>query len=447
MITEPQKKVILVPVYNGSYFNSLLKLAHQISDGSEMKIVFFFGNSYPKQDEHLALLEGKFEYLNSGAYGNSLFRKSRISQFLRRFRTFDEFVNFFETVWRFHILRKELKQFWKIKEVVLCLFPANNRYMYSCIESFAVSRNTRVVVAPQWFAGPQEIEESLAHSIIYRPNVFERWVIGFIAPNYLRNVTRRDFTFQMIPIRFSEILINRIFGCLAPQPWILHSGFSDRIFVETAATYDFAISLGFNESQLRLTGSVYLDEIEEYKSLKSKNIRLLVAVAPDMFSSRIGVDLQFSKYEDYLIFVCTELQRIGYADATFSMHPSDTGKYGDLIRSFGFQISREPLHLLLVNTEVFLATISATIQWAIYLEIPTVNFDFYGYDYPDYLGESTVIHVHDKTKIEDALISAVKSQNLNLKRVDLKKDQINRDYGTCAEKILSEIYSLMEEVT
>jgi len=149
VIVEPQKGLIFVPVYNGSYFNGLLKLADQISQNSHFRIVFFFGNSYPRQDEHRTLLQGRFEFITSKAYREPFLIKSRLFGILRRLRSFDEFINFFETANRFRTLNEELRKFWKTRDVVLCLFPANNRYMYSYIAAFAFSRNTPVVIAPQ----------------------------------------------------------------------------------------------------------------------------------------------------------------------------------------------------------------------------------------------------------------------------------------------------------
>ena len=189
----------------------------------------------------------------------------------------------------------------------------------------------------------------------------------------------------MIPIRFSEIILNRILRNIPPLPWVLHSGMANRILVETKGAYNFAIQQGIPSTQLLLTGSIYLDEMNSLVKKSVKDIQLLVAVAPDMFSSRLQHDLEFESYEEYLEYLCKTLKKYDFTAAIFSMHPSDSGQFNKLIEDYGFSISSEEIHKLLPRSKIFVATVSATIQWASYLQVPTVNFDFYHYDYPDYL--------------------------------------------------------------
>ncbi len=403
---ERRQQVVFVPIYNGTYFSGLFKLASQLSENSNFKFIFFFGRRYPGQDVHVSLAEGKFETLISTSSDRSCRRKSRVLSFASRNRSLDEFFILFEIAFQYLHLSRELRNCWKNEKISFCMFPADNRYLYSYVSRFARANKTRVFVFPQWFAGPKEIEESLGHSQTYKPGKLRRSVIRMIDAKYLRNVTIEGSTFQMIPVRFSEILMSWFTRSIPPEPWILHSGFADQIFVETHGAYSFAQSLGFSRQQISLTGSVYLDEIEAAKSVKPKGIRLVVAVAPDMFSSRKHANLQFDSYEEYLEFLCSELIESGYQDAVLSMHPSDSGEYDRLIESFGFKISRVPLHLLLMETQIFLATISATIQWAEHLRITTVNFDFYRYNYPDYLSYHHVLLVQNKENLKLTLIQA-----------------------------------------
>jgi hypothetical protein len=441
---EQRQQVVFIPIYNGTYFSGLFKLASEMNRYSNFKFIFFFGRSYPGQDIHVSLIEGKFESLISTSNGGSHRRQSRVLSFASRNRLLDEFFTFFGLAFQCFHLSRELDSCWKNEKISFCIFPADNRYLYPFISRFARSHKTKVFVFPQWFAGPKEIEESLGHSPTYKPGTLQRSVIRLMNPKYLRNVTIGESTFQMIPVRFSEILISWFTRSIPPEPWILHSGFSDQIFVETSGAYSFAQSLGFGGQQISLSGSVYLDEIKTAKSVEPKGIKLLVAVAPDMFSSRKHANLQFESYEEYLGFLCSELIESGYQDAVLSMHPSDSGQYHQLIESFGLSISTIPLHLLLMETHIFLATISATIQWAEHLSITTVNFDFYRYNYPDYLSYNHVLPVQDKEDLKSTLIQA---EELS----DFTKSQGISGYNTSAtieptslEKILFKIATIVE---
>jgi len=430
---------VFIPIFNGTYFTSMFKVASEISAISDINFIFFFGRSYPGQERHLFELGGKFEYSVLGLDSLRLFKNSRICSLLRRIRFVDEFFLFFELVNQSSVLKKRLRAIWAGNEVDLCLFPADNRYFYPSISRFAHLKGTPVIVIPQWFASSKEIEESLGTSKIYRPNLVEQTIIRIIAPKYLKYVTVTRSTFKMIPIRFSQIVFAWMDKHIPPEPWILHSGFSERIFVETPSAYAFATDLGFKSEQLSLTGSVYLDEINRTKFKSQKAIRLLVAIAPDMFLSRRHAELTFSSYDEYLNFVCSELIDLGYPDAVISLHPSDSGRYNSLIKNYGFTISQEPLHLLLTRAQIFLATISATIQWADYLGVPTVNFDFYRYRYPDYANLESVFLIEDRQELKSALNQAGKISEMN-QDFELESSNVSQDnYTTSLERILAEI--------
>ena len=44
---------ILIPIYNGSYFNGALKLAEAIGNSTEINFIFLFGRSYPSLEQHI----------------------------------------------------------------------------------------------------------------------------------------------------------------------------------------------------------------------------------------------------------------------------------------------------------------------------------------------------------------------------------------------------------
>ncbi len=442
MKSKQRQLSVFIPIFNGTYFTSMFKVASEIGAISDVNFIFFFGRSYPGQERHLFELEGKFEYSLLDLDSLRLFKNSRIWSFLRHIRYIDEFFFFFELFNQSLVLKARLRAIWAGNKINLCLFPADNRYFYPCISRFAHRNETPVTVIPQWFASSKEIEESLGTSKMYRPNLVEQAIIRVIAPRYLKNVTVSRSTFKMIPVRFSQILFAWMDNHVPPEPWILHSGFSERIFVETPSAYAYARTLGFGPEQLSLTGSVYLDEMDHVKSKSQNTIRLLVAIAPDMFPSRGHEDLTFTSYDEYLHFICSELIQLGYADAIISLHPSDGGAYNSLIESYGFTISEEPLHLLLSRAQIFLATISATIQWADYLGVPTVNFDFYRYRYPDYVNLRSVFLVEDKQGLNLALNQAEKSREMN-QNFDFKASIVSQNnYNTFLDRIFSEITTI-----
>jgi hypothetical protein len=121
------------------------------------------------------------------------------------------------------------------------------------------------------------------------------------------------------------------------------------------------------------------------------------------------------------------------------MHPSDTGTWTNLVRSFGFTVTDEPLHLLLPRSKVFLATVSSTIQWAVYLDVPTVNFDFYRYNYPDYSNLEDVLYVQRKSDLVPALSAASHKEFLRMRHKTPRAVARNVPMSSSIQNILSEI--------
>ena len=444
MSSDQHQIVAFVPIYNGTYFHGLFKLASSLSDDSNFKFIFYFGRDYPNQESHVEILKNKYEFIISSSSRERALRGLRIRGLLTRWHAIDEIFTFIDISLNYLLLAVEIKTILRNKNISLCVFPADNRYSYPFIAKFARAERIPIIVIPQWFAGPKEIEQSLGHSAIYKPKSFGQKLVKFLSPKCLRDVSSQGSTNVMIPVRLSELFLSWMTRTIPPRPWILHSGYSDRIFVETFTTYEFARSLGFDQKQLVITGSPYLDEIDEAKFHSSPRIGILVAIAPDMFLSRQDAGLEFDSYEQYLVFICSALLSTGFQEATFSMHPSDSGQFDQLITDFGFEISKEPLHLLLTRADIFVATISATIQWAEYIKVPTINFDFYRYEYPDYLDYSCVIPVMKKKDFENSIdIARKQSQN---RKIQLSERRMIPQVGetTSVDKIRFQIRSVLE---
>ena len=436
-------QVVVLPIYNGTYFNALFKTASKLQELTNYRFIFFFGQEYPGRGKHEEVLKGRFKYISHHDSWICKSAKLRFVRLIRKFPLIDEVVSFLETLARVVNLNFLLRKIWKMNNIRLFILPADNRYFYPFIVKFCKQRSCPVIVMPQWFAGHLELEQSFAHSKIYKPGALRRRIIRLISEKYLRPASFQTLEFQMIPIRFSEILLRWLYKVKSPDPWILHSGESDRIFVETKETFEFAKKLGFGENQLVLTGSVYLDEMNLYVSEPENQIELLVAVAPDMFASRHHANLEFANYKDYLIFLCESLLHSGYSEATFSMHPSDAGNWTNLVSAFGFSITEKPLHLILPRSKVFLATVSSTIQWAVYLKVPTVNFDFYRYNYPDYSNLGDVVYVQGKNDLVPALYSASQINSLKRGQNSPKEKFVDESKEPSINTILAEINILV----
>ena len=410
---------ILIPIYNGTYFANSLKLGKAIKLNSDFDVFFFFGRGYPGVLDHIEQLGDDFKYFLQGkvildqvrpvaAESISNMKSGKphfvsLLDLLLRFPFIKICLDFYFAIRDWRRLKKSISFIHLSENVQAYLLPADNRYQFAQIVKLAHSFSAPAILAPHWFAGAKEVEESFSQSTLHRPTRWQIVLLSIIAPSFLRRIKTGDSSFLMIPIPVHDIFLSLILRTVPDKPWVLHSGFSDLILVETESTLKYARSLGFEPFQLQLTGSVILDEIDEVRFHSRRDLRLVVAIAPDMFASRPHIKIPFPNYMEYLVYICKTLKMYGFQDAVLSMHPSDQGDYDELLLSHGFIPSSEPIHYLLARTHFFIATISATIQWADFAGVKTLNYDFYQYQYPDYTEYDSVQTVFNNDQFEQGL--------------------------------------------
>jgi hypothetical protein len=74
--------------------------------------------------------------------------------------------------------------------------------------------------------------------------------------------------------------------------------------------------------------------------------------------------------------------------------------YKFIEQQYKIYIAKEKLADILPVADIFSATFSSTVQWAVLCEIPAIVFDFYGLNYTCYDFLKGVIKVNEKSKLE-----------------------------------------------
>ncbi len=302
---------------------------------------------------------------------------------------------------RTYRLRRQIFKLIHSKKVALFMLPADNRYSYPQITALAKSARIKVAIFPSWFANETEITKVFSESSDHTKGL-DRGIYKQLWKAHVRYLDGSNrIPKPMIPFPKSEILSRKIFHAEVPNPWILHSTNADKIFVENATALAYAKKLGFSENQLVLTGSVFLDEMHSVShelDLGEIGHRKLItsALPPDMFSYPVAINCEFKTYSDLVDSWCRGLKRIPGAEVSLvvSLHPSTSLEIVQQVMSHGIYVSREDTHLLIARSDFYIASISATIQWAISAGVPTLNYDVYNFDYPDYEGEPLVTRVN-----------------------------------------------------
>jgi len=214
---------------------------------------------------------------------------------------------------------------------------------------------------------------------------------------------------------------------LPRDPWNVGGGNSQFLLVNEKSELTKAQNLGIDKNKLIVTGNIEFDTMyrscRNRKSLKetlrskySINDKLIVTIAlPQLAEHGFLTWKQHWKEIDYL---CKELERKN-VKALISLHPKmDILKYTYLEKKFNHRIVDEALSYILPASDIFLATFSSTIPWAVLCNTPSIIFDFYGFNYDVFDCIPGIIIANSKSKFEATLCELIESDD---QRLSIKK--------------------------
>lgn len=435
-------------VDTNTYFKSQYALANRLRLLSSIDIVFVFTRKYPGRSQHLHILNREgYRYVLvetlviSGAHGylTSL-----------AYRVINRALPPVWPVWHIKALRRKWRRMLSREALDAVVLPAQNRFDQPILATESRRLGVPVVICPLWMAGPNEQFEALRSNVSHRLDKFMNRLIGRLFPAWVSEHSDSDNRILALP--WGEVLARQVSGLPADMPWILHSGDSDVICVESNHMLSLGISSGLDPKKLRITGSVFHDiMVESSPKLRTFNrtitgeriVEVLTALPPDMFKSRGDYCLDFSSYEELVTGWLEGLKSLSDVRVIVSQHPT-APENADWQRLFPEYVwTRTPIEVLLPNADVFVASISATIQWARACGLPVINYDVYGYSYPDYLNDQSVKHCVEVQGFWSALSQVV--DGVRGGQIEVQKDADWGDLdGNAAERILQAIKEISE---
>ena len=205
---------------------------------------------------------------------------------------------------------------------------------------------------------------------------------------------------DLVRLPAGRIVARHLLHIAPPNPWTLHSGYSDKILVESGAMENMCILEGLPGKKLRITGSAAHDQMfEEMKNKNPIEKVVVTALPPDMIASRPQCD--FKTYDDLVRFWVSSITEIsrnrGYLNIVVCLHPSvDVKSFLWLEKEYEVKISRNPTYIEIARCNLFVASVSSVIQWAIACGRPVINYDVYRYKYVDYVAAPGVKTIEEK---------------------------------------------------
>jgi len=261
------------------------------------------------------------------------------------------------------------------------------------------------IIMPAWMAGPLEAFEAFQNHPSNSLRKISNRIAGVFFPDFLYE--RKGH--RIIRWHASDIFTMKIFRVSPPKPWVLNSGFADVIIAESTAVYDYMIREGIKPDQIELMGSISNDILS--KTLhnapekkghlctdlginKNKPI-ILTALPPDQFYGYGRPQCEFKNYASFVEAWFAPLVKCITHNIVVSLHPSESFEKMKYIEQWGCKISRDRIINLIPLCDIFVASISATIQWAIACAKPVVNYDAYKFEFTDYAQAKGVLYTED----------------------------------------------------
>ena len=129
---------------------------------------------------------------------------------------------------------------------------------------------------------------------------------------------------------------------------------------------------------------------------------MLCAMPPDQFAFSAD-QTEFDSYEALVRGWAEALTSINGWNVIVRPHPRDAERTAAILAGTEVRVSLADTASLVPLCDLYVASISATIRWAIACGIPVVNYDCYRLRYGDYAGVEGVITVENFSEFTAAI--------------------------------------------
>lgn len=392
-MSDSPRPVALLVVHTNSYFANLLPIARLLARSGRYEPRFWFANSYPTlARDQVACREAGIAFEIANIPGPP----SRLHTALNlvRHSSVAAPVRLAATLRKVRTLLQRL-------HVELVILPADNRYDLAAYIKAAHDEGIPAVVVPAFMAAATEWAQAVRGDPAY---ALRRALNRLAAALHPRWALEHEGE-HLVAAPGPELLAREWLGLAPPSPWTLHSGHADAIAVESEAMRSYCLLEGLPPRQLILTGSLDHDQMYARTQdaaglresllgrlgLRTGKPLIVTALPPDQLYGRGRPQCDFQDYRELVQFWIESLTADGAFNVVVSLHPSVQRETMTYVEDWGARVADESVSALIPLCDVYVASVSATIQWAIACGIPVLNYDVYRYRYPDYLGVPGVV--------------------------------------------------------
>ena len=259
-----------------------------------------------------------------------------------------------------------------------------------------------VLVCPYTLANQQEAIQSLKSQSAFQTG--ENAIANHLYPSWRFH----DAEVDLVRLPSEHIFAHEELGITPPDPWMMNSGFADRILVDSDASLEYFRAGGIPPEQMAVVGSVSQDRMHALRQKRTTALQglrselnladekplWLISGCPNQLSATVPF-CEFATIEHVARFVGESLAPLAESyHLVVRPHPNFM-EFGAMLARYGITSTTLPTSSLVPLAEVFVAFASATIRWAIACGLPTINYDVFHYGYSDFSAAKGVRTVAD----------------------------------------------------
>ncbi|MFA6570371.1 MAG: hypothetical protein WCT77_03965 [Bacteroidota bacterium] len=342
----------------------------------------------------------------------------------------------------------------KSKPSLIILPEENTIYGSSIITKIARNLSIPSVIIPYTIANETEFAE-----IFYYSNEVKSYmdrVVTHFFPQWLYIYKKR----RLILLAYWQILILEILKLASPRPWFVNSGFNNLIAVESPHMMKYYLDNGLEPRKLLLTGSISDDMLYNLnkaslrlklilkKKLHLDNKPIILCMLTPSLPEKIPSD--YSDYAHFIELLIDSLSKLKKYNVIYNLHPNIDRKILGYLYNYKIKIVRNDIVELIPLCDLYIASASATIRWAIACGIPVINYDLYKYNYNDYDNINGVITIENKRDFLNEL-KKINENKSYISTIRNKQKLYVKEWGMMdgksGERVLNTLNRLIEQKT
>jgi hypothetical protein len=296
-----------------------------------------------------------------------------------------------------------------VRPVLLVLAGDNPGYDTACFIRAAHDAGLRAVLVPSTMSNGLEEAEVYSKNPRYLVQGARNRAAAALFPKWAREHNGK----RVLRVPGKRVLAMEWLRLAPPRPWTFNSGYADAIAVESDAMRAYYAEGGLPPEQMVETGSLANDTLHEALAQRGERRRalcaelglpperpmLLTALPPDFLYLEGGrPECDFRSYGELVQAWMSGIAPLGRFNRVLCLHPSVSYEEFHHLEADGVRIARRPTAELIPLCDLYVASVSSTIRWAIACGVPVVNYDVYRYRYTDYLGVAGVLRTEEQAE-------------------------------------------------